>query len=50
MSVHKLRKAEVRVISTTQPSTDDPAGNLIRNVISLFDVHQSLENGKHVLR
>ena len=48
--IRKLRKAEVRVISITQPSTDDPAGNLIRNVISLFDAHQSLENGKHVLR
>ena len=48
--IRELRKADVRVISITQPSTDDPAGNLIRNVISLFDAHQSLENGKHVLR
>lgn len=48
--IRKLRKANVRVISITQPSSDDPAGNLIRNVISLFDAHQSLENGKHVLR
>ena len=48
--IRKLRKADVRVISITQPSSDDPAGNLIRNVISLFDAHQSLENGKHVLR
>ena len=48
--IRKLRKANVRVISITQPSSDDPAGNLIRNIISLFDEHQSHENGKHVLR
>lgn len=46
----KLSKHDVRVISVTQQTSDDPAGEMARKIFSLFDEYQSKENGKHTLR
>ena len=46
----KLNKAGVKIISVTQQTGDDPAGEMLRKVISLFDEYQSKENAKHTLR
>lgn len=46
----KLEKAGVGIVSITQPVTDDPSGQLIRQVVSVFDEYQSRENAKHVSR
>jgi len=48
--VRRLRKVGVAVISMTQSFEDNPTGNLVRNILGLFDEHQSRENGKHTLR
>lgn len=42
-----LEKAGVRVISITQPTTDDETGELLRNMISMMDTYSSQENAKH---
>ena len=46
----KLLKVGVKVISITQQTGDDPAGEMARKIFSLFDEYQSKENGKHTLR
>ena len=46
----KLSKAGVKLISVTQQTGDDPAGEMARKIFSLFDEYQSKENGKHTLR
>ena len=46
----KLRRYEVRVLSITQQTSDDPSGEMIRRIFSVFDEYQSKENGKHTLR
>ena len=46
----KLNKAGVKVISISQQTGDDPAGEMARKIFSLFDEYQSKENGKHTLR
>jgi len=46
----KLNKAGVKVVSITQQTSDDPAGEMARKIFSLFDEYQSKENGKHTLR
>ncbi|MEK6735819.1 MAG: recombinase family protein, partial [Pseudomonadota bacterium] len=45
-----LRKADVRLISITQQTSDDPSGEFTRKLLSYFDEYQSKENGKHTLR
>src|SRR5678809_222679 len=45
-----LKRADVRVISITQQTSDDPSGELNSKIISMFDEYQSKENGKHTLR
>ncbi len=45
-----LKKAGVRLISITQPTSDDAMGEMIRRIFSTFDEYQSKENGKHTLR
>lgn len=45
-----LGKAGVRVISITQQTSDDPAGEMARRMFNLFDEYQSKESGKHTLR
>jgi site-specific DNA recombinase len=46
----KLIKNKVKVISITQPTTDDAGGEMMRRIINLFDEHQSKENAKHTSR
>jgi DNA invertase Pin-like site-specific DNA recombinase len=46
----RLRKSGVKVISITQQTSDDPAGEMARKMFSMFDEYQSKENGKHTLR
>jgi len=45
-----LKKSAVRVISITQQTSDDPAGNFSRRVFNLFDDYSSKENSKHTRR
>ncbi|HTP65178.1 MAG TPA: recombinase family protein, partial [Geobacteraceae bacterium] len=46
----QLKKARVQVISITQQTGDDSAGEMARSIFSLFDEYQSKENAKHTLR
>lgn len=46
----KLNKSGVKIISITQQTGDDPAGEMARKIFSLFDEYQSKENAKHTLR
>lgn len=46
----QLAKSGIRVISVTQQTSDDPAGEMARRIFSLFDEYQSRENAKHTLR
>ncbi len=46
----QLKKAGVQVISITQQTSDDSAGEMARSIFSLFDEYQSKENSKHTLR
>ena len=46
----KLAKNKVKVISVTQPTSDDAGGEMMRRIINLFDEHQSKEISKHVSR
>jgi site-specific DNA recombinase len=46
----KLRKAGVQLISITQNMQNDPAGEMQRHIIMMFDEYQSKETAKHVLR
>lgn len=41
----KLRKVGVRVLSTTQETTDDPNGRLMEGVLEVFDEYESEVNG-----
>jgi site-specific DNA recombinase len=45
-----LKRASVRVISITQQTADDPAGEMASKIFSLFDEYQSKENSKHTQR
>ena len=46
----RLNKSGVKVISITQQTSDDSAGEMARRIFSMFDEYQSKENGKHTLR
>ena len=45
-----LKKCGVRIISITQQTSDDPAGNFSRRMFNLFDDYSSKENSKHTKR
>ncbi|MEP2533850.1 recombinase family protein [Shimia sp.] len=45
-----LKNSGIELVSITQPIGDDPSGDLLRNIISLMDEHQSKETSKHVAR
>jgi len=45
-----LKRAGVRVLSITQATSDDPAGEMASKLFSLFDEYQSQENAKHTQR
>lgn len=44
----QLKRANVKLISITQQTGEDEAGQLIRHILSGFDEYQSMENGKNV--
>lgn len=46
----KLAKNKIKVVSITQPTSDDAGGEMMRRIINLFDEHQSKENSKHTSR
>lgn len=46
----KLSKNKVKLISITQQTSDDSAGEMMRRIISTFDEYQSKENSKHTSR
>lgn len=46
----KLGKAGIKVISITQQTSDDAAGEMMRQILSTFDGYQSKENSKHTSR
>jgi DNA invertase Pin-like site-specific DNA recombinase len=46
----RLKKNDVILLSMTQQTSDDPAGEMARRLFSMFDEYQSKENGKHTLR
>jgi len=50
LTIRRLRKQGVEVVSVTQPTGDDPSQELMRQVIGLFDEFSSKENGKNVTR
>ena len=45
-----LKRAGCKIISITQITSNDPAGEMAAKIFSLFDEYQSKENGKHTLR
>ena len=45
-----LKRAGVRVLSITQQTGEDPAGEMASKFFSLFDEYQSQENSKHTRR
>ena len=50
LTIRKLRKHGVEVVSVTQPTGDDPSQELMRQIIGIFDEYTSRENGKNVIR
>jgi site-specific DNA recombinase len=50
LTIRKLRKHGVEVVSVTQPTGDDPSQELMRQIIGIFDEYTSRENGKNVSR
>ena len=50
--LHKrqLEKKGIRVVAITQPTSDDAAGDMIRQVFSMFDGYQSRETSDHTHR
>ena len=50
LTIRRLRKLGVDVVSVTQPTGDDPSQNLMRQIIGIFDEYTSRENGKNVTR
>ena len=46
----RLKRCGCKVLSITQQTSNDPAGEMASKIFSLFDEYQSKENGKHTLR
>ena len=46
----KLAKHDVNLASITQETGNDPMGDMVRQVLNVFDEYQSKENAKHVHR
>ncbi len=46
----RLDKADVSIVSITQEIGEDPMGDMVRQILNLFDEYQSKETAKHVLR
>ncbi|WP_371422029.1 recombinase family protein [Tardiphaga sp.] len=50
LTIRKLRKHGVDVVSVTQPTGDDPSQILVRQIIGAFDEHTSREISKNTSR
>lgn len=50
LTIRRLRKQGVEVVSISQPTGDDPSQQLMRQIIGIFDEYTSRENGKNVSR
>lgn len=50
LTIRRLRKHGVEVVSTSQPTGTDPAAQMMRQIIGIFDEYTSKENGKQVTR
>lgn len=50
LTIRKLRKHGVEVVSTTQPTGTDPSQEMMRQIIGIFDEYTSKENAKNVTR
>ena len=50
LTIRRLKKHGVDVVSMTQPTGDDPSQELMRQIIGVFDEYTSKENGKNVSR
>jgi site-specific DNA recombinase len=50
LTIRKLRKHGVEVVSVTQPTGDDPSQILVRQIIGAFDEHTSREISKNTRR
>lgn len=48
--LRKLAKNGVQLVSITQVLGDDPASEMVRKIMTLFDEYQSRETAKHTLR
>ncbi len=48
LTIRDLRKNGVEVVSVTQPSSHDESGDLVRQLLNVFDEHSSRETAKHV--
>lgn len=44
----QLKHAKVKLISISQPTGEDEAGKMVRQILNSFDEYQSRENGKQV--
>ncbi len=50
LTERQLKKYGVVILSITQETNNDSAGQMARRLFSLFDEYQSTENSKHTLR
>ena len=50
LAERRLAKKGIELISITQPTSGDPNGVLVRNMLAVIDEHASRENAKHTLR
>jgi len=50
LTIRRLNKQGVEVVSVTQPTGDDPSQQMMRQIIGIFDEYTSKENGKNVSR
>lgn len=50
LTIRRLRKHGVEVVSVTQPTGDDPSQILVRQIIGAFDEHTSREISKNTTR
>ena len=48
--LRKLAKNGVQLVSITEVLGDDPASEMVRKIMTLFDEYQSRETAKHTLR
>lgn len=50
LTIRRLRRYGVEVVSITQPTGTDPSQEMMRQIIGIFDEYTSKENGRQVTR